>query len=191
MDVSQVLAGIGARLKAVRQERGTTLAALAAETGISVSTLSRLESGNRKATLELLLPIARAHGADLDELVGLGTTPDPRVRAAPKTADGRTYWPLTAAPGQPRAFKVLMPATDDPPDLRTHEGYEWLFVLSGRLRLILGQHDLTMAPGEAAEFDTRVPHWLGSAGDGPVEVLILFGRQGERVHLRTRGTRGN
>ena len=185
MDVDQVLAGIGPRLKAVRVERGTTLTTLAAETGISVSTLSRLESGKRKATLELLLPIARAHNADLDELVGLTSTPDPRVHAEPRTRGGRTFWPLTAAPGQPRAYKILFPPTEDSsPDPQTHEGYEWLYVLSGRLRLVLGPHDLTLAPGEAAEFDTRTPHWIGNPGPHPAEALALFGRQGERVHLK-------
>lgn len=71
---------------------------------------------------------------------------------------------------------------------RTHEGYEWMYVLSGRLRALLGDRDFTMGPGEAAEFDTRVPHWFGSAGPGPVELLVLFGKQGERAHLRARST---
>ena len=57
------------------------------------------------------------------------------------------------------------------PDPQTHEGYEWLYVLDGRLRLVLGEHDLVLSPGEAAEFDTRVPHWSGAAGAEPVEFL--------------------
>ena len=67
-----------------------------------------------------------------------------------------------------------------------HDGYEWLYVLSGRLRLVLGEHDLTMGAGEAAEFDNRVPHWFSNAGPDPVEVLALFGPQGERMHVRAR-----
>ena len=70
------------------------------------------------------------------------------------------------------------------PEPQTHEGYEWLYVLDGRLRLLLGEKDIVLRPGEAAEFGTRVAHWFGSAGEGPVEVLSLFGRQGERAHLR-------
>ncbi|WP_025620765.1 cupin domain-containing protein, partial [Salinispora cortesiana] len=61
-----------------------------------------------------------------------------------------------------------------------------LYVLNGRLRLLLGEHDLVLTPGEAAEFDTRVPHWFGVAEDQPVEILSLFGQQGERAHLRAR-----
>lgn len=76
----------------------------------------------------------------------------------------------------------------DTPELCTHEGYEWLYVLSGRLRIVLADHDIVLDPGEVAEFDTRLPHWFGSTGQGPVEVLSLFGRQGERMHVRARPT---
>ena len=61
-----------------------------------------------------------------------------------------------------------------------------MYVLSGRLRLRLGEHDFVMKPGEAAEFDTRTPHWFGGAGPEPAEVLVLFGPQGERIHVRAR-----
>ena len=67
-DEAAVLASVGPRLRALRRQRGTTLAQLAESTGISVSTLSRLESGARRPTLELLLPLARPHQATLDEL---------------------------------------------------------------------------------------------------------------------------
>ena len=72
------------------------------------------------------------------------------------------------------------------PDLRTHEGYEWIYVLDGRLRLVLAEHDVVLTSGQVAEFDTRVPHWFGSADGRPVEVLSLFGRQGERMHVRAK-----
>ncbi len=81
------------------------------------------------------------------------------------------------------------PADQPPPDPRTHEGYEWLYVLAGRLRLILAEHDLVLGAGEAAEFDTRLPHWFGSADERPVEILSLFGAQGERMHVRARPSR--
>jgi transcriptional regulator with XRE-family HTH domain len=189
--LDDVLGGVAARLRALRQEQGATLAQLSARTGISVSTLSRLESGGRRPTLELLLPLARAHGVALDELVGTPPTADPRVRRAPVQVDGMTAVPLTRAPGAPRAYKLTF--TPQPaghvPEPRTHEGYEWLFVLSGRLRLVLGEHDLVLGSGEAAEFDCRTPHWSGSADDRPVEVLSLFGPQGERAHVRARPRR--
>ncbi|MFB7738944.1 helix-turn-helix domain-containing protein [Streptomyces sp. NPDC056112] len=190
MSIEDVLADVGPRLRRIRKEREVTLAALAEATGISVSTLSRLESGLRKPSLELLLPIAQAHRMPLDELVGAPPVRDPRVRAEPIVRDGRTHWPLTRQPGGLQAFKVLEPRRRLEPDPRTHEGYEWLYVLSGRLRLVLGGHDVVLTAGEAAEFDTRVPHWFGSTGEGPVEFLSLFGPQGERMHVRARPARG-
>ncbi|MFR0354229.1 helix-turn-helix domain-containing protein [Streptomyces sediminimaris] len=185
----EVLAEVGPRLRRIRKERGATLAGLSEATGISVSTLSRLESGLRKPSLELLLPIARAHQVPLDELVGASSPADPRVRSEPIVQYGRTHWPLTRQPGGLQAFKVLEPQRRLEPEPRTHEGYEWLYVLSGRLRLVLGEHDVVLAAGEAAEFDTRVPHWFGSTGEGPVEFLSLFGPQGERMHVRARPRR--
>ncbi|KUM91312.1 XRE family transcriptional regulator [Streptomyces cellostaticus] len=184
-----VLAGVGPRLRRIRKEREVTLAALSGATGISVSTLSRLESGLRKPSLELLLPIAQAHQVPLDELVGAPPVGDPRVRAKPVERHGRTFWPLTRQPGGLQAFKVLESQRKQEPEPRTHEGYEWLYVLSGRLRLVLGEHDVVLSAGEAAEFDTRVPHWFGSTGEGPVEFLSLFGPQGERMHVRARPAR--
>ncbi|MFI7004991.1 helix-turn-helix domain-containing protein [Streptomyces sp. NPDC050145] len=185
-----VLTGVGPRLRALRKERGATLTGLSEATGISVSTLSRLESGLRKPSLELLLPIARAHQVALDELVGAPPVGDPRVRAKPITHGGRTMFPLTRQPGGLQAYKVIEPQRRQEPDPQTHEGYEWIYMLSGKLRLVLGEHDVVLGPGEAAEFDTRVPHWFGSTGEGPAEFLSLFGPQGERMHVRARPARG-
>ncbi|WP_373429233.1 helix-turn-helix domain-containing protein [Streptomyces sp. V4I23] len=185
-----VLNEVGPRLRRIRRERGATLGALSEATGISVSTLSRLESGGRRPSLELLLPIARAHQVPLDELVGAPPVGDPRVRSKPIVRGHRTMYPLTNRPGGLQAYKVVHRPAEEPVEQRTHEGYEWLYVLSGRLRLLLGDHDVVLGPGEAAEFDTRVPHWFGAADGQPVEFLSLFGPQGERMHVRARPRRG-
>ncbi|MFB6989435.1 helix-turn-helix domain-containing protein [Streptomyces sp. NPDC056178] len=184
--IAATLAQVGSRLRRVRARRGVTLSALAEATGISKSTLSRLESGQRRPSLELLLPIAQAHQVPLDELVGAPEVGDPRVRCKPRVHNGRTVIPLSTQPGRLQAWKSIIPAEHNRPDPVTHEGHEWLYVLSGRLRLILADHDLIMEPGEAAEFDTRLPHWFGPAGESPVEVLNLFGPQGERMHVRAK-----
>jgi len=185
-----VIAAVGPRLRALRQQRGVTLAGLSESTGVSVSTLSRLESGQRRATLELLLPLARAYRVPLDELVGAPQTGDPRVYARPIARSGQTILPLSRQAAGMQAFKHVIPAGPvQQPDPRSHEGYEWLYVLSGRLRLVLGEHDLVLPAGEAAEFDTRVPHWFGRSDTRPVEFLSIFGKQGERMHVRARSTR--
>jgi transcriptional regulator with XRE-family HTH domain len=187
-DQAAVLASVGPRLRALRARRGLTLTQVAEATGVSVSTLSRLESGGRKPTLELLLPLARAYEVPLDELVDAPVTGDPRVHARPIVRRGMTFVPLTRRPGGVQAFKQVLPPQTPPgePRLQTHEGYEWLYVLSGRLRLLLGEHDFILSPGEVAEFDTRVPHCVMNPGPEPAEILNLFGPQGERIHVRAR-----
>lgn len=185
MDIDDAIGTAGDRLRALRRDRGMTLAQVEEATGISTSTLSRLESGGRRATLELLLPLARVYGTTLDELVRPPGVPAPRVRARPIRRDGMTMLPLTRHASGLQAYKmVLPPGRRTVPQPRTHEGYEWLYVLSGRLRLVLGDTETVLEPGEAAEFDTRMPHWFGTQDGGPVELLSLFGAQGERAHVR-------
>jgi transcriptional regulator with XRE-family HTH domain len=186
IDLDEALTAVGHRLRALRRERELTLVDISAVAGISVSTLSRLESGARRPTLELLLPLARAYRVTLDELVDAPPTGDPRIHVRPIRRNGMTMLALTRRAGGIQAYKIVISGVSrrKRPDPQTHEGYEWLYVLNGRLRLVLGEQDLVLAPGEAAEFDTRVPHWFGAAGPEPVEFLSLFGRQGERAHLR-------
>jgi transcriptional regulator with XRE-family HTH domain len=183
----QTLDAVGPRLKHLRLRRDVTLTTLAAETGISASTLSRLEAGLRRPTLEQLLPLARYYGVTIDSLVDAPRTADPRVDLRPMACnDGSVIIPLTRRPGGIQAYKFVLPAGADDavPDLRSHEGYDWAYVLNGTLRLVLGDHDLLLQAGEAAEFDTRTPHWFGATSAGPVEYLSLVGRQGERAHVR-------
>jgi transcriptional regulator with XRE-family HTH domain len=187
-ELDAVLAAVGPRLRELRRRRGVTLTALSQTTGIPISTLSRLESGQRRPGLELLLPLARAYRMPLDELVGAPAALDPRVHPQPFNHNGMTVIPLTRKPGGLQAFKQILPAglADGEPDPRSHEGYHWLYVLNGRLRLVLGDQDLVLAAGEVAEFDTHLPHWFGNADARPVEFLSILGPQGERFHVRAR-----
>lgn len=186
---SEVLSAVGPRLRALRKRSGLTLEELAEVTGVSTSTLSRLESGQRRATLELLLPLARAYRVPLDELVGAPATGDPRIHPQPVVRWGSTWVPLTRNPGGLNAYKQILPVDPDPTrelEQRTHDGYEWLYVLSGTLRLALGDRDFTLVAGEAAEFDTRAPHAMVNAGPQPLELLLIFGEAGNHVQVRAR-----
>ena len=186
----RLLEAVGPRLRALREQQEATLTQISASTGISVSTLSRLEAGQRRPTLELLLPLARVYQVALDELVEVPPTADPRVQARPVVRHGVTYLALTRRPGSLQAYKIVIPAQSPTlePELQVHEGHDWLYVLSGRLRLVLGERDLLLSAGEVAEFDTRTPHWFGNPGPTPAEALALFGPQGERLHVRARPT---
>jgi transcriptional regulator with XRE-family HTH domain len=167
-----------------------TLTSVAEATGISKSTLSRLETGQRRPTLELLLALSRTYRVPLDDLVGAPEVGDPRIRLRPGRVKGRTVIPLTRQPDGVQAWKIVIPASQVTPEPRTHDGYEWIYVLSGRMRLVLGDQDWVLGAGEVAEFDTRVPHWFGSAGQEPAEILSIFGRPGERMSVRTTSPQG-
>jgi hypothetical protein len=119
--------------------------------------------------------------------IGTRADDDPGVHALPFTQHGVTYQPLTRRPGGLQAYKLIIPAIRPQvePDPQAHEGYEWLCVLTGKLRLVLGAHDLVLHAGEA-EFDTRVPHGFDRAGRDAAEQLRLFSAQGERIHVRAR-----
>lgn len=183
------LALLGPRLKGWREKRSMTLTELSAKTGISASTLSRLESGKRAPNLELVIPVARALRLQLDDLVPRAT-PDPRVTRKTRRAGEVLYESLSPDASPVQTYRVTMPGNPAgvtvAPQPKVHDGQEWLYVLSGRLRLVLGEQDLILGPGEAADFDTRIPHWLGAAGAGAAEFLSIFSKDGKRIHLRAR-----
>jgi transcriptional regulator with XRE-family HTH domain len=173
---------IRARLRALREQRGLSLEAVAAAADMAPSTLSRLETGKRRLAIDHLGPLARALETSVDALLAPEPPPDPRVRRRSRMVNGTRVVPLSRTGGSgPRAYHLTLPERETP-ELRTHEGHDWLYVLSGRLRLVLGDEDLVLEPGEAAEFSTWTPHWMGAVEE-PVEIIAIFGPHGERVHL--------
>ncbi|MEO5921131.1 MAG: helix-turn-helix transcriptional regulator [Pseudolysinimonas sp.] len=179
----QELAGVGARLRAIRESRGLTLRAAGDASGISISTLSRLESGSRRAQLELLLPLARLYRLPLDDLVGAPALGDPRIHPRGRVRDGVVTMPLSGGTGSWEAFKQVHPPRPDEIIRQwVHPGWDWIYVISGRLRLLLADDDLIVEAGDAAEFDTRVPHGFGNPGPAVLEVLCLFNPDGARLH---------
>jgi transcriptional regulator with XRE-family HTH domain len=176
------------RLRELRNQRGMTLEEVATRSAIDVSTLSRLESGKRRLAIDHLPRLAAALSVTTDELLRAPEAEDPRVRGSSHTRDGVTYWPLTRqgpASGL-HAYKIRVSSRrrKPPAELPVHEGQDWMYVLSGQLRLILGERDFIVKPGEAVEFSTWTPHWFGIV-DAPVEALAIFGPHGERLHLRS------
>lgn len=153
---------------------------------MSASMLSRLETGERRLTVEHLATLAHALGVAVDELLDLGGE-EPRIHPVARKAAGMTIWPLSHGPGGATgngtiAHKIRISPTRRKPTLQQHPGREWLYVLTGRLRLIVGERDHILGPGEAAEFSTTRPHWMGAV-DGPVEILSLLGPEGSAAHL--------
>lgn len=186
LEEEPVDARVRRRLRELRTEAGLTLAQVAERANIDLSTLSRLEAGKRRLALDHLPALAAALGVRADDLLGSRPPQDPRVRPEPRRIGGMTMWPLTrrGAAGGLHAYKINVSAhqTKPPAELPVHEGHDWIYVLNGRLRLVLGDTEHIIEPGEAVEFTTWTPHWFG-ATDGPVELIMIAGPQGERVHM--------
>ena len=173
------------RIRGLRLARGWSLDALAARCSISPSTLSRIETGSRRIALDQLVPLARALGTTLDQLVESDEDDDVVIRPEPDHAHGRTTWLLSRerAMHGVTVAKMRIPADEaEPRELRVHPGREWFTVLSGTVRLRLGERTILVRPGEAAQFSTMVPHAL-TAHEGPAEMLTIYDQDGERAHL--------
>jgi len=186
-EIAAVLEGVGSRLKRVRAQRQLTLDDVARATGISKSTLSRLETGQRRPTLELLLALSHVYRVPLDDLVDAPAKGDPRIRLKPGRVKGRTVIPLTRQPDGMQAWKIVVPTSKVTPEIRAHDGHEWICVLSGQLRLVLGDEDWVLERGDVVEFSTGTPHWFGSTGTEPAEILSIFSRPGEQLTVRGPG----
>lgn len=177
-------AGVGSRLRALRDARNITLERLSASTGISVSTLSRLESGKRRPTLELLFAIAREYRVPLDALVGAPQLADPRVHPRPISRNGTTWLALTRNPEGLNAFKQIVPTSQSQiGKQQAHPGYEWMYILSGTLLLALGDEQYHLQAGEVVEFDTTNPHAIANGGAEAVELIIIFSNNSDRLHV--------
>lgn len=178
------------RLRSLRLARGWSLDELARRTHIGASTISRIETGHRRIALDQLVALARALGTTVDELLDEKPEDDVVIKPTRNVVDGTTHWLLTR-PDNPlgrTVSKARLPARRRGQP-RVHPGREWLYVLEGTARLLLGEREHLVHAGEAAEFDTMVPH-LVMGHRGPVEVLSIFDHQGERAHLHPSLPRG-
>lgn len=170
------------RLRALRHTLGLSLDELAARTNLSPSTISRVETGKRTISLDLLLPLATALHVDLDALLDVRNDDDVVIRPAPDSSAERTTWMLSRPTSSTIALKMRLEPTRKRMEQQVHPGHDWFFVLEGRVRLSLGDRDVTVEAGEAAEFATMTPHAF-SAIDGAAELIMIFDRDGEHAHL--------
>jgi transcriptional regulator with XRE-family HTH domain len=174
------------RLRSLRIARGWSIDELSRRAHIGPSTISRIETGHRRITLDHLVTLARALNTSIEELlVDEESADDVVIRPTRESADGATYWMLTRHddPSGRIVAKMRVPASKRPPEPRLHPGRDWFYVLNGTVRLLLGEREHLVEAGQAVEFDTMTPHWILGYG-GPAEILTIFDRHGERAHLR-------
>ncbi|BBJ41416.1 transcriptional regulator [Streptomyces antimycoticus] len=178
------------RIRGLRSALGWSLDDLAARCYLSPSTLSRLETGHRRISLDQLSAIARALGTTLDQLVESDADDDVIIRPQHDMARGLTTWMLNRQPGVIVAkMRLTKPAPTNAKALKVHPGRDWFTVLSGAVTLVLGDRRILVETGQAAEFSTMIPHAFG-AHDGPAEILGILDQDGRRTHLRPRPSGG-
>jgi transcriptional regulator with XRE-family HTH domain len=169
------------RLRSLRTTLGLSLDELAARTNLSPSTISRVETGKRTISLDILLPLATALQVDLDALLDVRSDDDVVIRPTPNSSGARTTWMLSRPTASTIAVKLRIEPARKTEVQRVHPGRDWFFVIAGRVRLTLGEREITVQDGESAEFSTMTPHAI-AATDGPAELIMVFDRDGQRAH---------
>jgi transcriptional regulator with XRE-family HTH domain len=177
------------RLRSLRNTLGLSLDELAERSNLSPSTISRIETGKRTISLDVLLPLAAALQVDLDALLDVRRDDDVVIRPMPNRSGGRTTWMLSRPTGSTLAVKMRLEPTRRAPQQKVHPGHDWFFVVQGRVRLSLGEREITVETGEAAEFATMTPHAF-AAVDTPAELIMIFDRDGQRAHVHQEGGDG-
>lgn len=170
------------RLRSLRRTLGLSLDELAARTNLSPSVISRVETGKRGISLDILLPLAAALQVDLDALLDVHSDDDVVIRPAPSRSGERTTWMLSRPTASMIAVKTRIEPTGKSSEQRVHPGHDWFFVITGQVRLSLGDRDIIVKAGESAEFSTMTPHAFAAVG-GPAELIMIFDRDGHRAHV--------
>jgi transcriptional regulator with XRE-family HTH domain len=181
-ELTEIEQVVRTRLRSLRNTLGLSLDELAARTNLSPSTISRIETGKRTISLDILLPLARALQVDFDELLDVRSDDDVVIRPIPHSSGERTSWMLSRPTASTIAVKMRMEPTRKTQELRVHPGHDWFFVITGQVRLSLGEREIIVQAGESAEFTTMTPHAF-AAVDGPAELIMIFDRDGQRAHV--------
>ncbi|MEW2134672.1 XRE family transcriptional regulator [Streptomyces sp. NPDC005435] len=180
--VADIEALARSRLRSMRTTLGYSLDELAERTNLSPSTISRVETGKRTLSIDVLVPLANALQVSLDVLFEAPTDDDVVIRPVAHSSGTRTTWPLSRPDGRMIAVKMRLEPSGRPPSQRVHPGHDWFLVLEGCVRLWLGERQIDVAAGEAAEFATMVPHAI-TAANAPAELIMVFDRDGQRAHV--------
>jgi transcriptional regulator with XRE-family HTH domain len=185
--LSEIEHVVRTRLRSLRNTLGLSLDDLGARANLSPSTISRIETGKRTISLDVLLPLANALQIGLDTLLDVHRDDDVVIRPVVSSAGERTTWMLSRPTDSTIALKTRYEPTEQAPEQRTHPGRDWFFVIHGRVRLLLGEREIIVETGEAAEFTTMTPHSI-TAIDRPAELIMVFDRDGHRAHIHNEPT---
>jgi quercetin dioxygenase-like cupin family protein len=183
--IASALDHVGPRLRQVRTQRRMTLTGVAERPASPRAPCPGSRPGSGGRPWSCSWRSRRPTGCRSTTSSGAPAVGDPRIRLKPGRVKGRTVIPLTLQPDGMQAWKIVIQTSKVIPEPRAHDGHEWIYVLSGHLRLVLGDRDRVLGADEVAEFDTKVPHWFGSTGEQAAEILSIFSRPGERMTVQT------
>jgi transcriptional regulator with XRE-family HTH domain len=177
-DAGTGLTAFGDSLRAIREQQELTLEQAAELSGISKSHLCRLESSERQPSVASMLALSAALGVPIGRFFGESEEAAPFTISPPdqprRVSNGLTIAACSGYAGSSvlDALRVTIDPDRPPPIPARHPGEEWLYVLSGTLRLEYdgGTHHLD--PGAAAHFNSEIPHRLG-AENSIAEVLLV------------------
>ena len=167
-------------MRRLRKERGWNLEDLAERTNLSRAYLSRLENGERQPSLTALFHVAQAYGVafsslfepepDLESgvIVRAAETPMRRGNALSYASLSRGSWAFNLHP-----IRIVLPAEREEGEVYQHEGEQWLYVVSGRLGLEIGDEHSVLEPGDAAHFSAENPHRLTALGGQDAEIILV------------------
>jgi transcriptional regulator with XRE-family HTH domain len=181
-ELNEIEQVVRTRLRSLRNTLGLSLDELAARTHLSPSTISRVETGKRTISLDVLLPLAAALQVDLDALLDVHGDDDVVIHPTPNCSGERTTWMLSRPTAATIAIKMRIEPARRAEEQRVHPGHDWFFVITGQVRLSLGEREIAVQAGESAEFSTMTPHAI-AAIDGPAELIMIFDRDGQRAHV--------
>jgi transcriptional regulator with XRE-family HTH domain len=178
--VKDQLAAFGANLKQHRLQKGWTLDDLAKRSGLSKPFLSRLESGDRQASIAAVLTLCQIFGLSMAEMFETQVALDPclivrKSDAVSREAYGLSYLPLSQAGHlfNLRPIRVTVSPDRTGNEHYRHEGEEWIYVLSGEISLSLAGQMYDLATGDAIHFDSRLPHRVIPRSKKAPEILLV------------------
>jgi len=180
---------VGERIRAFREKQTLSLADLAARTGLDETFLAAVETEDRYPSLGPLLKIARALG------LRLGTFLDDQVSRDPlivRVAERSQELAMHQSGGKPAShayhslgrgktdrhmepfFIEINPEPEADKTLSSHEGEEFIVVVSGQVRLVYGRETSILGPGDSVYFNSVVPHNVSAAGDASASIYAVL-----------------
>jgi len=180
---------VGERIRAFREKQNLTLANLAARTGLDETFLGSVESKDSYPSLGPLVKIARALGVRLGTFLDDHVSRDPLiVRLGERTpemsmhADGdqqpsHTYYSLGRGKTDRHMepfFIEMNPEPETDKKLSTHEGEEFILVVSGQLELVYGRETSILGPGDSVYYNSVVPHCVSAAGGEKASIYAVL-----------------